>query len=259
MAGSSERESRTATEGLPIMRVPAAVLLGVTVWRAAIAALALTGFALYNQGRLINLVFLTQIGNLVCGVLFALLLIYPIFTLGRRHEPRTGFLRGANVVVMTIVMIVYMGPMGGDISETRDLLCHLVTPLLVVADWLFVGRNQQWCRAWYPLLWLVYPAAYLVFYTIYDPTFKDRYGQHIYPDFLEVGEGSYPGIVAALVAGTTLLAFFVFGIGRVKGALSTPAPPPPMPWPPNQPPSQPAYPPPYQQGPPPNQQPAPPY
>ena len=43
-----------------------------------------------------------------------------------------------------------------------NILLHIVVPVLVTVDWLVVGRGERTVRWWQPLVWLVYPAAYVV-------------------------------------------------------------------------------------------------
>jgi uncharacterized membrane protein len=41
-----------------------------------------------------------------------------------------------------------------------NILLHIVVPVLAAVDWLIVGRSHV--RWWQPLVWLVYPALYVV-------------------------------------------------------------------------------------------------
>lgn len=95
-----------------------------------------------------------------------------------------------------------------------------MTPLLVFADWCLVGRSQNRVRWWHPLPWLVIPTAWLVAYTVQDgfSDLTDGWGP-IY-DWLDPSESSYWGIFAGLVAATTVGAFVLYAIGKVKGAIS---------------------------------------
>ena len=43
-----------------------------------------------------------------------------------------------------------------------NILLHIVVPVLAILDWLVVGRGQRSVRWWQPLVWLIYPAVYVV-------------------------------------------------------------------------------------------------
>ena len=75
-----------------------------------------------------------------------------------------GILRGAACAYVMITMIGYRLLIGGDYSVPASLLEHLVVPLLVLVDWLFVVRGQSRLRWWWPALWIVGPLAYLGLY-----------------------------------------------------------------------------------------------
>jgi hypothetical protein len=71
--------------------------------------------------------------------------------------------RGAVVVYIVVTGVVSNTMMSGSLDRTRDLLTHLVTPVLVCVDWFAVGHNQSALRWWHPLAWPAYPCAYLAF------------------------------------------------------------------------------------------------
>src|ERR1051326_1580157 len=77
-------------------KVPGAVLFGVTVWRLVIVIFAITGFgmAIADGGAWVRLAALSQQASLVTAICYVLLLLYPAFTGGRRHEPNSPWLRG---------------------------------------------------------------------------------------------------------------------------------------------------------------------
>ncbi|EHR62831.1 hypothetical protein [Saccharomonospora cyanea] len=79
------------------------------------------------------------------------LLLYPAFTGGRRHEPNSPWLRGATAVLLLLVPGTFLTLMGGDLSETGSLFEHLPTPLVVLVDWIAVGRGQAAVMWWHPI------------------------------------------------------------------------------------------------------------
>lgn len=155
--------------GLGASRVPAAparrpsrgVLLGVSIWRLVIVGSALYGFS-DATGWTENLEGLSQQASLLTGAVYTGLLLYPAFTGGLRHEPRSPWLRGATAVLLLLVAGTFFGIMGGDLDYLP--FEHIYTPLLVLVDWLAVGRNQAATRWWHPLTWIAFPLAYLVFF-----------------------------------------------------------------------------------------------
>jgi uncharacterized membrane protein YfhO len=68
---------------------------------------------------------------------------------------------------------------GGSMTSAWSLLVHVVVPVLVVADYLLVGRTVG--RWWWPLTWALLPLLYLVYYAgagvlAYD--FLDPFGSY---------------------------------------------------------------------------------
>jgi hypothetical protein len=155
-----------------------------------------------------------------------------VFTGGRRHEPVTPWLRGALVVLLGLVSVTYLTMLGGDLGQGYSLFEHLLTPLIVLADWLFVGRDQANARWWYPFTWLAFPLAYLLFYIAYVGG-----GEPLY-EFLNPSAGDFVGVVFGFLAAVLAFGFVVFGLGRLKTSIATGA---------HRPGFQPGYPQPYPQ------------
>ena len=94
-------------------------------------------------------------------------LLAALFYLGTLASPRVdarASLRGA-VVVYVVVAGVIWNMFLTDMSmgyTLANVLLHVVMPLLVLADWVLVRPGQVALRWWDPLVWLVYPAAYMV-------------------------------------------------------------------------------------------------
>jgi hypothetical protein len=198
-------------------KVGSGVLVGVSLWRLLIIACAGTGFglALASSGDVSSaLPALSQQASLLTAVCYAVLLLYPACTGGQRHEPVTPWLRGALVVLLALVSITFLTLLGGGLDETWSLFEHLITPLAVLADWLFVGRDQRAARWWFPITWLAFPLAYLLFYIAYVGG-----GEPIYP-FLDPGASDFFGIVAAFLGAVLAFGFLVYGTGKLKGAIS---------------------------------------
>jgi cytochrome bd-type quinol oxidase subunit 2 len=201
-------------------RLPLGVLIGVGLWRALIVVFALVGFTSVPNGGgfggghgVSNFAYLTQQGSFLTAVVYAGLLSYPLFTRGHRHEPRTPWLRGALTVVMALISVTYMTMLGGSLSDTADQFEHLLTPIVVVLDWIVVGRAPSAARWWFPLTWLAFPLAYLAFYVSYVGD-----GTPLYP-FLRPGHGNFQLVVFGFLVGVLGLGYLMYGIGKLKGAL----------------------------------------
>ncbi|MFL6078076.1 MAG: Pr6Pr family membrane protein [Mycobacteriales bacterium] len=196
-------------------RTTSGVLAAVTLWRLLIVTFAFIGFSQYFQGRMVNLAFLTQQGNLATGIVYAGLALYPLFTNGQRHEPRSGWVRGAMCVTMALISVTYLTMMSGSLDHTRDLFSHLLTPILVLIDWLLVGRNQTSSPWWHPLTWPVFSIAYVAFYLAYDPTFHDKYGRDIY-DFLNPRDGGFFGRIMEFLLAELLFAYVIWMLAQAR-------------------------------------------
>jgi hypothetical protein len=179
----------------------------------------LTGFTSVPNGggfggtaQISNIAYLTQQGSFLTVLVYSGLLIYPIFTGGREHEPRAPWLRGALTVVMTLICITYMTMLGGSLSDTADQFEHLLTPIVVVIDWIVVGRAPASARWWFPLTWLVFPLAYLAFYIVYVGD-----GPPLYP-FLRPGSERFLIVVLGFLLGVLGIGYLMYGIAKLRGA-----------------------------------------
>lgn len=213
-----------------------AVLAGVSLWRLLIVASALTGFllAVGGSGSFAGaFAGLSQQASLLTAVVYLGLLCYPVLAGLRRHEPRSPWLRGAVAVLLSLVGGTFLTLMGGSLDEGWSLFEHLITPLLVLVDWIAVGRNQMNCRWWHPPTWLVFPLAYLVYYNL------AAVGIYDFP--LEFGDTGFAGSLAGFLAAVLAAGYLLYGIGRIRALAVPPATPigppapagyPPQPFPP---------------------------
>ncbi len=94
----------------------------------------------------------------------ALAAAYYLWSLfSTRAADRAG-VRGAVVLYVVVAGVIWNLLLTGySMGYTpANMLLHIVMPVLVVVDWLVVGRSQRHVRWWHPLVWLVYPAVYVV-------------------------------------------------------------------------------------------------
>jgi len=134
----------------------------LTAWRLLVATSAATGVVLAAREYDVWWTALSQLANGAVAVCFGGLAAYTLLT-GRR-EPRSPWLQGALATTMTLVCLAYLPMQNGNVTQGWSVLEHVVTPALVVADFVFVSRNQADVRWWHPVTWLLPPLAYLVWY-----------------------------------------------------------------------------------------------
>ncbi|WP_436700312.1 hypothetical protein [Nocardioides sp. BYT-33-1] len=127
----------------------------VALWRLLIAACAASGVVLAAREYDVWWTALSQLANLAVAVCFLGLAV---------REPRSPWLRGALTTLMVLVGVAYVPMQNGNLGQAWSLLEHVVTPTLVVLDFVLVGRNHHQVRWWHPLSWLVPPTAYLLWY-----------------------------------------------------------------------------------------------
>lgn len=233
-------------------RVLPAVVIGTFAWRLLLAFCAFYGWWLYGHDP-DELIFLTQSGNLLTAIVFFGVAFYGLAVgLAYQREAATHVLRGAMALLLLVVASTYIGVIGGNTAEAKDAFTHVITPLLVLVDWCFVGRSQNRSRWWQPLIWLIVPSVWLVWYTATDG-FREQntFDAPIY-DFMDPQDSSFAGVFTGLVLATIAGAYALYGIAKIKAAAARSAkpvaPPPYAAWPPPAAPTHPPppYPPPYQ-------------
>jgi hypothetical protein len=186
-----------------------AVLAGVSLWRLAIVACALYGFTDATDWSA-NFEGLSQQAGLATAIVYTGLLLYPVFTGGTRHEPASPWLRGATTVLLLLVAGTFFGIMGGDFDYLP--FEHVYTPLIVLADWLFVGRNQAAAKWWHPLTWIAFPVAYLAYFL------SAGVYRYLYP-FLDPDGDEFAAMIGGLLAGVIAVGYLLCGTGKLKGAI----------------------------------------
>jgi hypothetical protein len=174
------------------------------MWRLAIGGLALY-YASEGKDDTMSPESLSYLSNVGAGIGFVALAAYPVLVAGRRHEPRTAWLRGALTVMMLLVGLVFVVGMGGEPDGP-----HAVIPALVLADWLFVGRSQFRTRAWEPPTWIVFPLIYLFYHRSNDLS--------LYEDIL--GEDNIGTMVPILLAGCILVGYLIYGAALIRRAMT---------------------------------------
>jgi hypothetical protein len=184
-------------------------LVGITVWRLVVATCGFVGFgaavAVLNNPWSA----LSQQASLFTGVVYLGLALYPFLAGGREPSP---WLRGATCVLLLLVAGTYMSLMSGDLGSVHSLFEHLLTPLVVLVDWVFVGRDQARVRWWHPLSWVVFPLAYLVYFLIDRP--------RLYRGFLNPDSAGFPSTIAAFLVAVVAAGYVLYAIAKTRAAMT---------------------------------------
>ena len=178
-----------------------------------------------------SLTFYTVQSNVLCLLWMVALIVVTVRDIRLRGVAGTSTpsARGSALVMMaiTITMLVYLVVLvpatfvqdgGYEPFSLTDNLIHIVTPCLLIADWLlFVPKGRL--AAVDPLLWLVAPIAYLVFAFGYGALGGEFMPGQRYPyPFLDVAAHGVVGVawrVAALGAALAAVGYVYFGIDRL--------------------------------------------
>ncbi len=175
---------------------------GLRAWWLLVAACGFVGFGYALATFVEPWHALSQQASLVAGAVYL-----GIAVLGPRSEHVTTWLRGAMAVLLMLVCVTYLAIIDGDLHTTASLFEHLVTPVVVLADWVVVGRTRS-VRWWYPLSWVVFPLAYLIYFVLADvPLYRSFLDPESSAFGLTVGE-----FMLALVAG----GFVLYGVARLR-------------------------------------------
>lgn len=139
---------------------------------------------------------------------------------------RSPVLVGGATLAIVLVGAVYMTLLRGMVELSggaliADFLLHKLVPVLTLFFWLLLA-DKGGLRWRDPILWSVYPLAYLA-YALLRGGFEQKYP---YP-FIDVGRIGWPQAIAnsAAIAVAFLIAGFVFVLlGRLLVARSAPVP-----------------------------------
>jgi hypothetical protein len=152
--------------------------------------------------------FFTILSNTAAVVMLVILAFRP----GRADEQGFSIYRGAVTVYMSVTGLVYatlLGPTGIDVGLTEPWVnwsLHIVGPIAIALDWVIHRPGVRLADSSL-LIWLGFPAAYLV-YSLVRGAVVDWYP---YP-FLDPGEtGGYGGV--AIWSGVVLVVILGFGYG----------------------------------------------
>ncbi|SRX82277.1 Pr6Pr family membrane protein [Mycolicibacterium parafortuitum] len=190
-----------------------------TVLRAAIVACVVAALVLVevtsSRGVGWRLITFTYQANLLAAAYFGWTLVSP------RADTRVVW-RGAVVLYVVLAGVVWNlflteHSMG---YTPANFLLHVAVPVLALADWLLVGRGAAALRWWQPLVWLAYPAGYLLLALLVLNDLGRR-APYYFLDPGSVGAGVVALNVGALAAGVLASGYVLLALHRGARVLST--------------------------------------
>ncbi len=195
--------------------VAAPAILRLVLRTTIVAAVVLAVVAVETSSRsgvIWRLITFTYQANVLAAVYYGWTLA------SARADARVG-LRGAVVLYVVIAGVLWNLLLTGHSMgyTSANILLHLVVPVLALADWLLVGRGQGRVGWWQPVVWLIYPAAYVVLALVVLNTVGRR-APYYFLDPDSVG-------TATVIANICLLAACVLALGYVLLAVNRAASP----------------------------------
>jgi hypothetical protein len=186
------------------------VVWRVVLWRLVVAAAGACAAAVWISSPLSLRAFTVQVNLLIAGC-YGWLAARALLT--RSPAPPAAWLRGG-VVVSALALSAIFFAQGGDASMPQSLLAHLITTLLVLADWLLVDRDRATLPWWLPAAWLAYPVAYLVMTLVLGAFITERWLRYQYP-FLDPTRPGFAPRIAVFAALILLLGYTVLALARL--------------------------------------------
>ena len=210
------------------------------VYRLLVLAVILTGVIrhadlLTGEPSWTTVLFYTMVSNLICLAWVLLLIVRTVRDL-RQSGPfgtstPSARVSGAVMFAITVTMLIYLIVLvptrfadgDAEIFSLTDNLIHIITPVLVIVDWLvFVPKGSfRWVD---PLLWTLIPYAYLTWAFAYGAVGGEFTPGQAYPyPFMDVDALGIAGVTQWIIALTVALVAvgFVFVIiDRALGSLS---------------------------------------
>src|SRR5215470_9773029 len=161
-----------------------------------------------RSGLLWRLSTFTYQANVLAAAYYLWSLAWP------RADARVG-IRGAVLMYVLIAGVIWnLFLTGHSMGYTpANMLLHIVVPVLALTDWLLVGRGQARVRWWQPLVWLAYPAAYLVL-ALLVLNHVGRRAPYYFLDPETIGMTSVVINICVLAGGAVVLGYALLMINR---------------------------------------------
>lgn len=155
----------------------------------------------------------TNISNLMCGLYFILAAAVIALDKGRDggSSPFPTF-KGVCTMAITLTGIVAAAIVKSEFNAhtpagIATVLLHIVTPVLIMADWLLFDTKGRW-KITTPLFWMILPYLYFAFIMISARLMeKDDFMRFPYP-FLNYEQMGIPALILVLA----IMTFFYTGI-----------------------------------------------
>jgi hypothetical protein len=185
------------------------VLLRVLIVAAVVVALVAVETST-RSGVLWRLITFTYQANLLAAVYCAWSLFSP------RADARAG-LRGAVVLYVVVAGVIWNMLLTAYSTgyTPANILLHIVVPVLVIVDWLVVGRRHRHLRWWQPLVWLACPAAYVVLALVVLNK-VGRQAPYYFLDPDSVGLAMVVANIGALALFVLVLGYGISAVGRPR-------------------------------------------
>lgn len=156
--------------------------------------------------------YFTNLSNIFASIVFIVGAVYLLEH--REPTPAEDIIRGASVVAMAIVGIVFSALLQdtdlGTLAPWVNVVVHYIMPIAVVVDWLYQSPKSRLSLKQLPY-WLIYPLLYLVYTLIRGPIAKFYPYPFLNPnpDPVQHTAGSYGGVALYCIA--IFVAFLVVG------------------------------------------------
>lgn len=188
---------------------------------AIIAAVVIAMIAVETSSRsgvLWRLITFTYQANVLAAAYCLWSLVSP------RADARVG-LRGAVVLYVVIAGAIWnLLLTGHSMGYTpANILLHVVVPVLALSDWLLIGRGGGQVRWWQPVVWLAYPAVYLVL-ALAVLNHVGRRAPYYFLDPGSVGTGTVIANISVLAAGVLAVGYALFAVNRAGAPARIDAP-----------------------------------
>ncbi|MCH4209135.1 Pr6Pr family membrane protein [Bifidobacterium sp.] len=200
-------------------------------WRLAIVISG--GFALVrsyhpfsnnpNTGMFRYFTNLSNAAAILYFVCALLAMLAPAYRPGRRilWRPLKNMLMMGLLVTMLIAQVLLNGIWTDGKVNPSLLFLHLLTPLMMLLDWLFFDAKGV-MRWWEPVVWLLWPFAYLVVTLVLAPISPIRmedgkYAEYPYGfiDVAALGPVRVAVNVVVLLVLFIILGYIIFGIDHL--------------------------------------------
>jgi hypothetical protein len=186
-----------------VLRVTLRVAIVLAVMLALVVVTTST-----RSGLLWRLSTFTYQANVLAAAYYLWSLAWP------RADARVG-IRGAVVLYVLIAGVIWNlflteHSMG---YTPANLLLHIVVPVLALTDWLLVGRDEAQLRWWQPVVWLLYPTAYLAL-ALLVLNHVGRRAPYYFLDPGSIGTSSVVVNICVLACGALALGYVLLIINR---------------------------------------------